>query len=815
MATVYLAHDLKHDRKVAIKVMRPELSAILGGERFLREVSIAAKLNHPHILALYDSGEAEEFLYYVMPYVEGESLREKLNREKQLSVDEAISITTQVGAALDYAHEQGVIHRDIKPENILMYQGEALVADFGIALAVRSAGGTRLTDTGLSLGTPEYMSPEQATGERELDARSDVYSLAAVMYEMLVGEPPHTGPTVQAIMAKLLNERPISPRTLRDTVTEELEDVLMKGLAKLPADRFSGAMQFAQALVPQTLTPREATHGLTRDKRLLITASLIILVVAVLATRELWMGPSADRSLETQDASYTLTPDTPPPQSLAVLYFADMSGSQELAFLADGLTEALIDTLRRLAHLDVRSRNAMAPYRTLSVSPDSIARVLEVDALINGTVDSADGEVFARVWLVDGATGYESEPREVHGYFQEILILNDELVTEVLGLWDEWPTLSWRRSSWRPPRREVDLARSSAWILVRQAERMRHDAEVLVEGDDVNGATQAFLQADSVLAAAELADPHWTEPIVLRGSVANRLSRMAENQLLALSWIDSAIAHADRALATDSNDARALEVRGTARYFRWTRYRPNSRDEADQLFQLARQDLESALEADQTLASAHNVLSVLYVQEGDFTSAMLQARRAYEADAYVALADEVLNRLFWSAYNLEQHTEALDWCDEGRRRFPADVRFAECQIWLLTTDAKDPNVDAAWELASEIVERTPEPNRDLMRHVTTTVASGVLALAGLEDSARSVLLRNRASRDVDPTLQLRYYEAYMRVLLGDHDEAIDLLREFFAANPEQDHGQEESGEVYWWWRDLQSHPRFGEVMRGG
>jgi serine/threonine-protein kinase len=248
MATVYLAHDIKHDRKVAIKVMRPELSAILGGERFLREVSIAAKLNHPHILALHDSGEAERFLYYVMPYVEGESLRDKLNREKQLSVDEAIAIIKQVGAALDYAHEQGVIHRDIKPENILMYQGEALVADFGIALAVSAAGGTRLTDTGLSLGTPEYMSPEQATGERELDARSDVYSLGAITYEMLVGEPPHTGKTVQAIIAKVVSAEPQPVSRVRHSVPSNVDAAVMCALAKTPADRFGSGVEFVGAL---------------------------------------------------------------------------------------------------------------------------------------------------------------------------------------------------------------------------------------------------------------------------------------------------------------------------------------------------------------------------------------------------------------------------------------------------------------------------------------------------------------------------------------------------------------------------------------
>ena len=194
MATVYLAHDVKHDRKVALKVLRPELAAVIGAERFLQEIKVTANLQHPHILPLHDSGEADSFLYYVMPLVEGESLRERLHREKQLPVGDALEITKAVASALDYAHRHGVIHRDIKPENVLLHDGQALIADFGIALAVSQAGGTRLTETGLSVGTPHYMSPEQAMGDRELDARSDVYSLGAMLYEMLVGEPPFTGP---------------------------------------------------------------------------------------------------------------------------------------------------------------------------------------------------------------------------------------------------------------------------------------------------------------------------------------------------------------------------------------------------------------------------------------------------------------------------------------------------------------------------------------------------------------------------------------------------------------------------------------------
>ncbi len=254
MATVYLAHDLKHDREVAVKVLRPELSAVLGAERFLREIRIAAKLSHPHILALYDSGEAEGFVYYVMPHVAGESLRSKLDREKQLAMDETIALTQQVAAALDYAHQAGVIHRDIKPENILLHEGEALVADFGIALAVSAAGGTRLTETGLSLGTPEYMSPEQATGERELTARSDMYSLGAVVYEMLVGEPPHTGNTVQAIIAKVVSVTPQPIQRVREAVPANVEGAVRCALSKVPADRFASGAEFTRALTDPTFT---------------------------------------------------------------------------------------------------------------------------------------------------------------------------------------------------------------------------------------------------------------------------------------------------------------------------------------------------------------------------------------------------------------------------------------------------------------------------------------------------------------------------------------------------------------------------------
>jgi tRNA A-37 threonylcarbamoyl transferase component Bud32 len=249
MATVYLAEDLKHRRRVAIKVLHPELSAVIGGERFLKEIELTASLQHPHILPLFDSGAADNLLYYVMPFVEGETLRTRLQHERQLPVEEAVRIAQEVATALDYAHKRSVVHRDIKPENVLLQDGAALVADFGIALAVTNAGAGRLTQTGLSLGTPHYMSPEQAMGEREITPRADVYALGAMTYEMLVGEPPFTGPSAQAIVAKVLTEKPVLATVHRDTVPTHVAAAVQKALAKLPADRFGSAADFAAALV--------------------------------------------------------------------------------------------------------------------------------------------------------------------------------------------------------------------------------------------------------------------------------------------------------------------------------------------------------------------------------------------------------------------------------------------------------------------------------------------------------------------------------------------------------------------------------------
>lgn len=284
MATVYLAADLKHDRKVAIKVLRPELAAVLGAERFVAEIKTTAALSHPHILPLFDSGELDGFLFYVMPYIEGETIREKLNRETQCGVEEAIRIAREVADALDYAHRHGVIHRDIKPENILLHDGRAMVMDFGIALAVSAAAGGRLTETGLSLGTPHYMSPEQATADKAITRRSDIYSLASVLYEMLTGEPPHTGASAQQIIMKIVAE-PVRPAVeLRKSIPPHVAAALAKALEKLPADRFDSAKEFGDALVNLSFRAVSTTAvQLERRAGLLTTAGWGVAAVSTLA----------------------------------------------------------------------------------------------------------------------------------------------------------------------------------------------------------------------------------------------------------------------------------------------------------------------------------------------------------------------------------------------------------------------------------------------------------------------------------------------------------------------------------------------------
>jgi serine/threonine-protein kinase len=377
MATVYRARDLKHDRAVAVKVMSPDIAARLGVERFLAEIKVTANLQHPNILPLFDSGEAAGQLFYVMPLVEGESLRARLDRDRQLPVDEALRITEAVASALDYAHRHDVVHRDLKPENILLHEGQSLVADFGIALAVSKAGGPRITETGLAVGTPAYMSPEQAAGDPELDGRSDLYSLACVLYEMLAGEPPYAGQTAQAMIVRRLVDPMPSLRAVRDTVPVFVEETIRRALAKAPADRFATMSAFADAL----RSPGDANGS------------------------------------------------TPP--SVAVLPFANLSADPENEYFADGITEDVIAQLSKIRSLRVISRTSVMPFKGRQQSLKEVATILNVGSLLEGSVRRAGDRVRIVAQLIDAATDHHLWASTFDRQLTDIFAIQSEVALQI------------------------------------------------------------------------------------------------------------------------------------------------------------------------------------------------------------------------------------------------------------------------------------------------------------------------------------------------------------------------------------------------
>jgi serine/threonine-protein kinase len=380
-AFVFLAHDLKHDRLVAIKVLRPEIAVLLGVERFLREIRFAAQLRHPNIMPLYDSGEAGGSLYYVMPYVAGQSLRQRLVRDGPLPFDDAIGITHDACDALSYAHGQDIVHRDIKPENILLDAGHALVADFGLARAIAAAGGEKLSETGMTVGTPAYMSPEQAGAVSRIDGRSDVYSLGCVLYEMLAGAPPFTGPSAQALLARHALD-PVPPlRTVRKAVPEQVERVVMKALQKVPADRFSTAGEFAAALA-QPVRPG-------RPRR---THAIAAVAVGALIMAGAWWGIHAAGARSA------------PIHRLAVLPLENLTGDTAQEYFVEGMHEALVTELAKIGALSVISRTSVLGYRHTSKTISEIARELQVDAVVEGSVVLAGDSVRITAQLIAGPT---------------------------------------------------------------------------------------------------------------------------------------------------------------------------------------------------------------------------------------------------------------------------------------------------------------------------------------------------------------------------------------------------------------------------
>jgi len=446
MATVYLALDNKHDRQVAVKVLDPEVARAVGSERFLREIRIAARLAHPSVLPLHDSGESDGFLYYVMPYVEGDSLRARLAREGALSLEETVRIVGQVADALDHAHREGVIHRDIKPENILLAGGQAVVTDFGIARAIDVAGSARLTETGLAVGTPAYMSPEQAGARQAVDGRSDVYSLGCVAYEMLGGEPPFTGPSPLAILARHAVD-PVPPlRTLRPGLPRGMERAIQRALAKIPADRFATAGEFAKALV-QASSATAVAHERRHDRRARRGRAAVVGSVALLVGVGVWWGVRGSGGSRIR--------------RFAVLPFQSAAGDSSRVYFADGLQGELISELAREG-LGVIARTSVMQYRNTDKRVKDIAEELGVDAVVElpSLTRTADS-VSIEVGLVDGHTEQYLWDRSYEGDDRHVAELTREIADAIAG------TVRPKGSAASPERlaaREVDPQAYDAYL---------------------------------------------------------------------------------------------------------------------------------------------------------------------------------------------------------------------------------------------------------------------------------------------------------------------------------------------------------------
>ncbi len=816
MAVVYLARDCKSDRLVALKVLLPDLSSVLGPERFRREIQVASQLNHPHILPIYDSGEVDGSLFYAMPYIQGESLRARLDRERQLPVPDALRITGEVADALDHAHRHGVVHRDIKPENILLGEdGEAVVADFGIARAVSSVGDERLTKTGMTLGTPLYMSPEQATAERNLDGRADIYALGCVLYEMLAGTPPFTGPNAQAITARHIMDEPPNITTIRRTVPMHVEQTIRVALAKVPADRFARASDFVAALrdvsggavskyTASISVPRlsgaqvAASRGLSRRALAAMVLAPVFLVVAGLAAWQ--FGPLRSASGTSPGGASGGS------ERVAVMYFEDKSGG-DLEFLADGLTEALIQELARMEAVDVVSAAGVLPFRG-STALDTVARKLRAGLVVRGSVAPQDDKISVTLRLVnanDETAGREpvtfSVPAaDLLAAREAVTIRATQLILPQVG---RTVALAESRSGTRS---------AAAWAALQRAELARKVGRRLYAADSVEAASREFARADSLMRAAEEADPRWVEPVWQRARLAYQRSRSGDRTASA-RWTEIGLEHADRALSMEPRNPDALEVRGTLRYSRWLANLETEPRAARRLFDSAIQDLTEATTISPRQASAWYVLSQMYAQVPDLVNSASAARRAYESDQFLERAPEILWRLYTIYYSLEQHASARRTCDEGRERFPENRFFLRCQLWLMTTTAAAPDTVRAEELITELEKITPPAHWEYTWREAQMVLAGIMVRTGRPERARSLLASARGNPQVDPDGELMGVEAFVWTMMGDKDNAIATLQRYFLENPS--HREGFRGDANWWWRDLLGDPRFQQLTGTG
>jgi eukaryotic-like serine/threonine-protein kinase len=736
MATVYLARDLKHDRPVALKVLHSELAATLGPERFLREIKLAARLQHPHILSVHDSGETAGYLWFTMPYVEGESLRARLNREKQLPLEEALSIGRQAAEALDYAHRHGVVHRDIKPDNILLSEGHALVADFGIGRALGMAQtGARLTDSGVVVGTPAYMAPEQAMGEAT-DARSDVYSLGIVVYEMLAGEPPFTGPTAQAVLAKRFSGDMPRLRLLRPAIPEGVEQTVSRALTPVPADRFQTAAELCRALTtaPSSSDGYPAGTLPTRSKRVPVPLLAVLGVGFLLGLGVLF----AWRRSQGGDAG---------PRRIAVLPFVNLNQAED-EYFADGITDDVRGKLAALPGIQVTARSSSSQYTQTRKTPQEIGRELGVDYLLTGTVrweKGARGRSRVRVSpeLVQASTGSTRWQEPFEAPLIDVFRVQADIAGRVAQALDVALGAGQREQLAERPTR--DLTAYDLYLRGRHAFTRR-------TADGLTEARQLFEQAIArdpgfARAHAGLADVYVVLPFWIDLPPRQTYPRAKAAALQALS-LDSMLGGAHAALA----DIHAL--------YEWD-------------WPASERAFRRALELDPNNANTHHWYGEDYLMTvGRVEEAIREGRRARELDPLSATFGTTLAQSLFRGGHYDEALALLEGILSVDPEYPV-AHEALAQVYLLQDRPTDavPSFQRAVELSGRHalnlallgyaytkVGRQRDAQQ-LLRELEGRADSGyaspiafALLHAGLGDTARSFHWLERAADERDPFL---------------------------------------------------------------
>ena len=719
MAVVFLAEDLKHRRPVAIKLLKPELSAILGSERFLREIEIAAALQHPHILPLYDSGQAGGLLYYVMPFAEGESLRQRLAREQQLPLDAALRIAREVGSALQYAHERGVVHRDVKPENIMLSGGQAVVADFGIARALHAASDQQLTLTGMVVGTPQYMSPEQAGGAA-VDGRSDQYSLACTLYEMLIGQPPFTGPSSQAVIARHSMEPVPSLRVVRQTVPPGVEAAIHRAMAKLPVDRFASIQEFLSALESPDVTSvlpgvpaRPRAEVVTRVGRRVMTAVVAGLLVAAAAW---WFvaGSPARRAHPGFRA-----------RAIAVLPFQDPASNPDSSYLAAGMTEGLIADLAQIGSLKVIAGSSGSMAQGMGRSLADVARELGVDAIVKGSIRRAGDSVRVTVRFLHVPDSTLLFTGDYQGRLGELPDLQREITVAITG--SIGAELKGAERSRLDVRRAVDQRAYEAYLRGR----------FYLDRGELEQARTEFEQASRVA-------PDWAPP---RVGLANYYTVLPfYTDVPPAEVLPKARAALVRALELDNTLAEAHAANAYIRaYYEWD-------------WRAAEQEFRRALELRPNYADAYFSYSRFLASRRRLDEAIAQLGRAVELDplSLPLLANRALLDYFAGHYG------------------EADRRLRE----ILKSDSTD--VTSKWGLAL-VQEQEGRPGEAiaLLKPISGSSLNRksslghAYAVAGRAAEARSILdtLRAAAGRGYVPS----YWFALLHTGLGQRDSALRYL----------------------------------------